>query len=91
MPPSKFEANPTLRLRVNRSSFSLFPLASSCLNAYFHAYAIIDFLADQLVFLKTVTYILYFCIYLFFLSGRPKFAGNDHSSEKMVKRSFQHY
>ena len=40
MPPSKFEANPTLRVRVKRSSFSLFPLASSCSNADFRAYAI---------------------------------------------------
>ena len=55
MPPSKFEANLTLRLRVKRTSFSLFTLASSCSNAYFRAYAIIDFLADQLVFLNTVT------------------------------------
>ena len=35
--------------------FSLFPLASSCSNAYIRAYAIIDFLADRLVFLNTVT------------------------------------
>ena len=55
MPPSKFEANLTLRLRVKRTSFSLFTLASSCSNAYFRAYAIIDFLADRLVFLNTVT------------------------------------
>ena len=55
MPPSKFEVNPTLLLRVKRSSFSLFLLASSCSNAYFRAYAIIDFLVDQLVFLNTVT------------------------------------
>ena len=55
MPPSKFEANLTLRLRVKRTSFSLFTLASSCLNAYFRAYAIINFLADRLVFLNTVT------------------------------------
>ena len=53
MPPSKFEANPTLCLRVKRASFSLFTLA--CSNAYFRAYAIIDFLADWLVFLNTVT------------------------------------
>ena len=56
MPPSKFEANPMLRLRVKRASFSLFTLASSCSNAYFRAYAIIDFLADRFVFLNTVTY-----------------------------------
>ena len=55
MPPSKFEANLTLRLRVKRTSFYLFTLASSCSNAYFRAYAIIDFLADRLVFLNTVT------------------------------------
>ena len=57
MPPSKFEANPTLIRGVKRASFSLFTLASSCANAYFHAYTIIDFLADQLVFLNTVTYV----------------------------------
>ena len=50
MPPSKFEANPMLRRGVKRASFSLFTLASSCTNA------IIDFLADRLVFLNTVTY-----------------------------------
>ena len=55
MPPSNFEANPTLRLRVKRASFSLFTLASPCSNAYFHAYMIIDFLADWLVFPNTVT------------------------------------
>ena len=56
MPPSKFEANPMLRRGVKRTSFSLFTLASSCTNVYFHAYAIIDFLADRLVFLNTVTF-----------------------------------
>ena len=56
MPPSKFEANPMLRRGVKRASFSLFTLASSCANAYFRTYAIIDFLADRLVFLNTVTY-----------------------------------
>ena len=56
MPPSKFEANPTLRRGVKRASFSLFTLASSCANAYFRAYAVIDFFADRLVFLNTVTY-----------------------------------
>ena len=56
MPPSKFEANPTLRHGVKRASLSLFTLASSCANAYFRVYAIIDFLADRLVFLNTVTY-----------------------------------
>ena len=56
MPLSKFEANPTLRVLVKRASFSLFTLACSCSNAYFRAYAMIDFLADRLVFLKnTVT------------------------------------
>ena len=55
MPPSKFEGNPTLRLRIKRASFSLFTLASSCSNAYFHSYVIIDLLADRLVFLNTVT------------------------------------
>ena len=59
MPPSKFEANPTLRLGVKRASFSLFTLASLCANAHFRAYAIIDFLADQLVFLNTVTFSLW--------------------------------
>ena len=57
MPPSKFEANPALRRGVKRTFFSLFTLASSCANAYFRAYAIIDFLADRLIFLNTVTYI----------------------------------
>ena len=51
MPPSKFEAS----RGVKRASFSLFTLASSCANAYFRAYAIIDFIADRLVFLNTVT------------------------------------
>ena len=45
---SKFEANLTLHLRVRRASFSLFPLASSCSNDYFHMYAIIN----------TVTYVM---------------------------------
>ena len=57
MPPSKFEANPTLCRRVKHTSFSLFPLASLCSNMCFCAYAIIDFLADQLVFLNTITYV----------------------------------
>ena len=56
MPPSKFEANPTLRLGVKLASVSLFTLASLCANAYFRAYAIIDFLADRLVFPNTVTF-----------------------------------
>ena len=60
MPPSKFEANPTLRHGVKSASFSMFTLASSCANAYFCAYAIIDFLADRLVFLNMVTNIIPF-------------------------------
>ena len=59
MPLSKFEANLTLHRGVKSASFSLFTLASSCANAYFRAYAIIDFLADRLVFLNMVTYIIY--------------------------------
>ena len=59
MPPSKFEANPMLHRGVKRASFSLFTLASLCANAYFRAYAIIDFLADRLVFLNTVTLYIY--------------------------------
>ena len=62
MPPSKFEANLTLRRGVKHASFSLFTLVSSCVNVYFHAYAIIDFLTDRLVFLNTVTYISYIFI-----------------------------
>ena len=60
MPPSKFEANPTLRRGVKSASISLFTLASSCTNAYFCAYAIIDYLADRLVFLNMVTNIIPF-------------------------------
>ena len=56
---SEFEANLTFCLGVKRASFSLFTLASSCSNAYFQAYTIIDFLADLLVFLNTVTYIIH--------------------------------
>ena len=56
LPPFKFEANLMLHLGVKSASFSLFTLASSCSNAYFRAYAIIDFLSDRLVFLNTVTY-----------------------------------
>ena len=52
MPPSKFEANPMLHLRVK---YALFQLASSCSNDYFRACAIINFLANQLVLLNTVT------------------------------------
>ena len=59
MPPSKFEANPTLRLQVKHASVSLFPLVSSCSNDYFRAYMIIDFLANRLVFPNTVTNMLY--------------------------------
>ena len=58
MLPSKFEANPMLCLQVRRSSFSLFPLASSCLNNYFRTYVIIDFLANWLVFINKVTYLI---------------------------------
>ena len=71
MPPSKFEANPTLRHGVKCASFSLFTLASSGTNVYFRAYAIIDFLADRLVFLNTVTYYIY-TGRLWFLSGCDK-------------------
>ena len=63
MPRSKFEANPTLRRGVKLASVSLFTLASSCANAYFRAYAIIDFLADRLVFPNTVTYIIFLFFY----------------------------
>ena len=51
---SKFGANLTLRLRVKCASFSFFPLASSCSND-FHTHVIINFLANWLVFLNTVT------------------------------------
>ena len=61
MPPSKFEASPMFSLRVKYYSFSVFPLASLCSNVYLHAYAIIDFLSDRLVFLNTVTYI--YCLH----------------------------
>ena len=71
MPPSRFEANPTLRRGVKRASFSLFTLASSCANAYFRAYAIIDFLADRLVFLNTVTYVAHTLGYGMIPLGRP--------------------
>ena len=43
---------------VRRTTFSLFPLTSSCLNNYFRVYSIIYFLANQLVFLNTVTFVL---------------------------------
>ena len=66
MPSSKFEANPMLHLQVKCSSFSVFPLVCSCSNAYFRTYAIIYFLADQLVFLNTVTFYLPFLLDLSF-------------------------
>ena len=69
MLPSKFEANPTLRLRVRRVSFASFPLASSCSNDYFLAYVIIDFLANRLVFLVTMI-VLGQCL---LVSGGPDF------------------
>ena len=43
--PSKFEANLMLCLQERHTPFS--PLASSCSNDYFCAYATIDFLANQ--------------------------------------------
>ena len=49
----------TFRVRVKCASFSL---ASSCSNAYIRAYVIIDFLADRLVFLNTVTFYLPFLL-----------------------------
>ena len=52
---SKCEANQMLCLRVTHASFSLFPLASSCLNNDCHAYAIIIFFANQLGFPNVVT------------------------------------
>ena len=54
MPPSKFEANLTLRLHVRHAYFFL---SVSCSNDYFRSYTIIDFLANWLVFLNTVTYV----------------------------------
>ena len=57
MPSSKFGANLMIRLRVRRTSFSLFPLASACSNNYFCTYAIIDFLTKQLVFPNPGTYL----------------------------------
>ena len=62
MPPSKFEANPTLRLRVRHASLSLFPVASSCSNDCFHVYAKIYFLANQLFFPNTVKYICHIVV-----------------------------
>ena len=37
-------------LRVRHTPYSLFSLESSCLNDYFLAYAIIDYLVNRLVF-----------------------------------------
>ena len=54
---SKFEANLMHSLQARFTSSSLFPLVSSSLNDYFHAYAIIDFIANQLVFINMITYI----------------------------------
>ena len=54
---SKFEANQTFHLQVTHASLSLLPLACSCLNDDFHVYAIIDFLANQLVSPNTVTHV----------------------------------
>ena len=54
MPSSKFEANSMHHL----CSFSLFPLAFSWSNDYFCTYAIIDFLANRLVFANMVTHVL---------------------------------
>ena len=51
---SQLEGYPALTLGVRRASF---PLASSCLNDYFRAYTIIDFLAKRLVFVNIVTYV----------------------------------
>ena len=44
------------------------PLVSSCLNDYFHEYAIIDFLANQLVFVNTVACVKIFkqCVIVLF-------------------------
>ena len=50
MPLSKFETNLILCVQVRCASFSLYSLASLCLNDDFRAYVIIDFLANQLVF-----------------------------------------
>ena len=47
-----------LSLRVKRAYFSLFLLVSTCTNDYFRVYAVIDFLANRLVFLNTITYIM---------------------------------
>ena len=45
MPSSKFEANPTLSLRVRRASF------------FISVFVIIGFLANQLVFVNMVSYL----------------------------------
>ena len=55
MLPSKYEANPTLRLSSS-SKMRLFFLAFSCSNDYFRAYAIIKILANWFVFPNMVTY-----------------------------------
>ena len=56
MLPSKFEGNPDAP-STSKTLFFFF-IASSRSNAYFRAYAIINFLADRLVFLNTVTHAL---------------------------------
>ena len=61
MPPSKFEANLTLHVR-KFASFSLFLLASSSSNDYFHTYMIIYFLANQLISLIQSHNVLYILI-----------------------------
>ena len=61
MPPSKFEANLALRRGVKRVFFVY--ISVFVLECVFPAYAIIDFLADRLVFLNTVTYdVMYLAI-----------------------------
>ena len=55
MPPSKFDANPMLCRRVRHASFSFILLVSSCSNDYYHAYAIIDFLANRFGFPNIVS------------------------------------
>ena len=56
MLPAKFEANPTLGFLVRHTSFSLFPLESSCSNDDYCTYTVIDFLANQSVFPNMVTH-----------------------------------
>ena len=60
MPLSKFEANLMLRLPVRHTPLFLFPLVSLCSNNYFSAYAIIDYLDNQLTFPNVVTYVACF-------------------------------